>query len=149
MRTSILVASVALLLAGCEADSVTAPAPASVDAPVASGLAAPRAGPSIFACRVGSTSAEPLFVVDGTIAPFETVRELDPDAIGSIEVVKGTAASDVYGSRASAGVVLITTRAAEARALRARRSRRDGPPAASPPDGQRTSTGQADGGRRE
>ncbi|MCI0432925.1 MAG: SusC/RagA family TonB-linked outer membrane protein [Gemmatimonadetes bacterium] len=51
---------------------------------------------------------EPLYVVDGVILAASLV-DLDAQDIESIEVVKGAAAASLYGSRASAGVIQITT----------------------------------------
>jgi TonB-linked SusC/RagA family outer membrane protein len=53
-------------------------------------------------------SGGPLYIVDGVILGASTV-DLDAMNIESIEVVKGAAASSIYGSRAAAGVVQITT----------------------------------------
>ena len=51
---------------------------------------------------------EPLYVVDGVILAASLV-DFDSQDIESIEVVKGAAAASLYGSRASAGVIQITT----------------------------------------
>ncbi|MFI5309825.1 MAG: TonB-dependent receptor plug domain-containing protein, partial [Gemmatimonadales bacterium] len=82
-------------------------------------------------------SAQPLFVVDGVIvsdvaigsgtnmlthasgsvisydaeeAPDNRIADLNPNDIESVEVLKGSAASAIYGSKASGGVILITTK---------------------------------------
>lgn len=72
-----------------------------------------------------SGSAEPLFVVDGTpimntissamntdtYTDFgNAAMDIDPSNIASISILKGASASALYGSRASNGVVLITTK---------------------------------------
>jgi len=54
-------------------------------------------------------SQEPLYVVDGVILGSDLV-DIDALDIENIEVVKGAAASSLYGSRAAAGVIQITTR---------------------------------------
>jgi TonB-linked SusC/RagA family outer membrane protein len=51
---------------------------------------------------------EPLYVVDGVILGSDMV-DIDATDIESIEVVKGASAASLYGSRASAGVIQITT----------------------------------------
>ena len=59
-------------------------------------------------------SNEPLFVVNGV--PFDADNEgtssgladIDPNSIESLSVLKGAAASALYGSRAANGVILIT-----------------------------------------
>jgi TonB-linked SusC/RagA family outer membrane protein len=53
-------------------------------------------------------SGGPMYIVDGVILGASSV-DLDALNIESIEVVKGAAASSIYGSRAAAGVVQITT----------------------------------------
>lgn len=73
-------------------------------------------------------NSQPLFVVDGipydnstntsTGASQNTVYsnrayDIDPNNIESISILKGAAASALYGSRATNGVVLITTKAAK------------------------------------
>ncbi len=61
----------------------------------------------------GSTSitgsSEPLFIVDGVILGADQV-DLGALDIESMEVVKGAAASSLYGSRAQNGVIQITTK---------------------------------------
>ncbi len=79
---------------------------------------------------------DPLFVVDGVIYsnasipsgrgftnaaasptmeadPVNRIADLDPADIASIEILKGAAASSIYGSKASNGVVVITTNRGE------------------------------------
>lgn len=53
-------------------------------------------------------SAEPLYIVDGVILGSSIV-DIDALNIESIEVVKGPAATSLYGSRAAYGIVNITT----------------------------------------
>jgi alpha-2-macroglobulin len=50
---------------------------------------------------------EPLYIIDGV--PGSAAGLLNPDDIVSMEVLKGEAATAIYGSRASAGVIIITT----------------------------------------
>src|SRR6185503_1706375 len=54
-------------------------------------------------------SQGPLFIVDGVIVTAGS-EELNPNDIESIEVVKGAAASSLYGSRAGAGVIQVRTK---------------------------------------
>ena len=85
-------------------------------------------------------NGEPLFVVDGVIISNATIEgglnsvtnatslrnisssqdnaanrlaDLNPDDIASVEVLKGAAASAIYGSKATNGVILITTKRGE------------------------------------
>jgi TonB-linked SusC/RagA family outer membrane protein len=52
---------------------------------------------------------EPLYIVDGVISQGG-IQDLNPQDIENVEVVKGAAASSLYGSRAGNGVIQITTR---------------------------------------
>ena len=83
------------------------------------------------------STANPLYVVDGVVTadiaiapglnkvtlasgtgiavasqenPVNRIADLNPNDIESVEVLKGAAASAIYGSKASAGVILITTK---------------------------------------
>ena len=85
-------------------------------------------------------SAQPLYVVDGVIVsdvaigsgtnkvtrasgsgisvgnqenPANRISDLNPNDIENIEILKGSAASAIYGSKASGGVVIITTKRGE------------------------------------
>ena len=54
----------------------------------------------------------PMYIVDGVImndAFAGSTNEIDPSDIASIEVIKGAAASALYGSKAGNGVISITT----------------------------------------
>jgi TonB-linked SusC/RagA family outer membrane protein len=43
-------------------------------------------------------------------APVDRIADLDPNSIESVEILKGAAAAAIYGSKASAGVIMITTK---------------------------------------
>ena len=58
---------------------------------------------------IGNNS--PLYIMDGV--PSRTMTFLNPSDISSITVLKDTSAAAVYGSRASGGVVVITTKEGE------------------------------------
>jgi TonB-dependent SusC/RagA subfamily outer membrane receptor len=57
-------------------------------------------------------TSEPLLVLDGTPQHNgnQTLQDLDPHDIKSIEVLKDAAAAAVYGSRGANGVILIATK---------------------------------------
>lgn len=55
----------------------------------------------------------PLFMVDGVIVSEQVAKDMLPEEISSIEVVKAPAALRAYGERAAHGVVRIASRAAE------------------------------------
>ncbi|MEX0905724.1 MAG: TonB-dependent receptor [Balneolaceae bacterium] len=57
-----------------------------------------------------SASSNPLYVVDGVIAGTGSRDAVSPSDIASITVLKDAAATALYGSRASNGVVVITTK---------------------------------------
>lgn len=52
---------------------------------------------------------EPLYIIDGVISQGG-IQDINPQDIENVEVVKGAAASSLYGSRAGNGVIQITTR---------------------------------------
>ena len=52
----------------------------------------------------------PLFVVDGTEVGADYVYDMDMNDIESVTVLKDASASALYGSKASAGVIVITTK---------------------------------------
>ncbi len=54
-------------------------------------------------------SQEPLYIVDGVILNG-ALSDLNPQDIETVEVIKGAAASSLYGARAGNGVVTITTK---------------------------------------
>ena len=51
----------------------------------------------------------PLFIVDGVILN-SSIADINPADIESVEIVKGAAASSLYGSQAGAGVIQVTTK---------------------------------------
>ena len=70
---------------------------------------------SIESTRRGS---EPLWVVDGVpllsftspITGSNTLADIDPSTIESVQVLKDAASASIYGSRAANGVILVTTK---------------------------------------
>lgn len=54
----------------------------------------------------------PLYVVDGVFV--ESLTQISPESIASVDVLKDAAASAVYGSRASNGVIIVTTKKGKA-----------------------------------
>lgn len=86
-------------------------------------------------------SAQPLYVIDGVIvsdvsvgsgtnkvtrasgtsisvgnqeAPVNRIADLNPNDIENVDVLKGSAAAAIYGSKASGGVIIITTKRGKA-----------------------------------
>ena len=64
------------------------------------------------------SSGAPLYVIDGVpvhsftspVTGTNTIAEIDPSTIESVEVCKDAASAAIYGSRAANGVILITTK---------------------------------------
>lgn len=59
-----------------------------------------------------AVEAEPLLVVDGNIVTAEVYKSLNPDDIDHVDVLKGEAATSVWGTRGANGVVQVTTKKA-------------------------------------
>ncbi len=59
-----------------------------------------------------TASNDPLFVIDGIpmTAGTNSIQDFNPNDIESMEVLKDAAATAIYGSRGSNGVILITTK---------------------------------------
>jgi TonB-dependent SusC/RagA subfamily outer membrane receptor len=55
-------------------------------------------------------TAQPLLIVDGVRQPPEALKRLAPDAIQSIEVIKGAAATKLYGPDGANGVIVVTSK---------------------------------------
>ncbi|HEY9046680.1 MAG TPA: TonB-dependent receptor [Ohtaekwangia sp.] len=60
--------------------------------------------------RDGGNNNQPLWVVDGVIIDNGGIGYLNQSDIESIEVLKDAASQAIYGARAAAGVILITTK---------------------------------------
>ncbi len=72
-------------------------------------------GASIRIRGIGSMSASsaPLYVVDGM--PYSgSISDINPNDVESMSVLKDAAASAIYGARGANGVILITTKRAQA-----------------------------------
>ena len=96
----------------------------------------PGAGSSIIirGLKTIQGDGQPLFVIDGQPIDNSTLKtgdfadagtaytnraaDINPNDIESIEILKGAAASAIYGARAAQGVVLVTTKSGRAGATR-------------------------------
>ncbi len=58
---------------------------------------------------IGESS--PLVIVDGV--PIDNINDINPADVDNISVLKDAASASIYGSRAAAGVILITTKRAK------------------------------------
>ena len=72
----------------------------------------PGESPTLRIRGNGSISAgnDPLYVVDGFPLMNGSLNEINANDIASIEVLKDASATAIYGSRASNGVIMITTK---------------------------------------
>ncbi len=72
----------------------------------------PGAGVNIQIRGIGSRAgSNPLYIVDGF--PFEAggnLKQINPNDIASVEILKDASATAIYGSRGANGVVIITTK---------------------------------------
>jgi TonB-dependent SusC/RagA subfamily outer membrane receptor len=59
-------------------------------------------------------SSNPLYVVDGFPVGTSIGQNLNPDDIATITVLKDAVSTAIYGARGANGVILITTKKAEA-----------------------------------
>ena len=67
--------------------------------------------------NVSSRPNTPLFVLDGFTVPMSRILDLDPERVDNITILKDAAATAIYGSRASNGVVVVETKVAPDGAL--------------------------------
>jgi TonB-dependent starch-binding outer membrane protein SusC len=70
----------------------------------------PNSTPTVRLRGVGSITAgsEPLYVVDGV--PGVPIQNIDPNDIATMDVLRDASSAAIYGSRASNGVIMITTK---------------------------------------
>jgi TonB-dependent SusC/RagA subfamily outer membrane receptor len=89
-----------------------APAESKLEEVVVTAAAEPGAGANIK-IRGGISlngNSDALVVIDGVIMTMEEYQRLNPGDILEVNVLKGDAATSIYGSRASNGVILIKTK---------------------------------------
>lgn len=72
----------------------------------------PGSAPTVYIRGVGSlsTSAQPLYVVDGVPMPSGDIASLNTADVESMTVLKDAAAAALYGARGANGVIIITTK---------------------------------------
>ncbi len=66
--------------------------------------------PNMIIHLYNPNAKDPLYIVDGVPASNNSLKDLNPDDIGSIQVLKDQSAVPIYGDKARDGVVLITTK---------------------------------------
>ncbi len=57
-----------------------------------------------------SAGSDPLYIIDGVASRAEDFTQLNPSDIESMNILKDASATAIYGSRATNGVIVITTR---------------------------------------
>lgn len=67
-------------------------------------------GVSIRGASSVKSYKEPLYILDGVTLSSNKFKDIDSDMIANIEVLKGASAKNIYGSRASNGVMIVTTK---------------------------------------
>lgn len=60
---------------------------------------------------LNDAGASPLIILDGV--PIDDINSINPNDIDNISVLKDAASASIYGSRAAAGVILVTTKRAK------------------------------------
>ena len=61
-----------------------------------------------------SAGNEPLIIVDGVIDAVASLGDINPEDISGISVLKDVSSTAIYGARGANGVILVTTKGAEA-----------------------------------
>lgn len=57
-----------------------------------------------------STNNQALVVIDGVVSDDKTYKQLPPESIKSVNVLKGTQGTALYGNRGNNGVIVVTTK---------------------------------------
>lgn len=60
---------------------------------------------------ITDAGANPLIIMDGV--PIDDINSINPNDVESISVLKDAASASIYGARAAAGVILVTTKRAK------------------------------------
>lgn len=92
----------------------------SSGAPGGGGINVTIRGFNSLSVEAGRRYSDPLWVIDGIpvqsftspVTGTNSLAEIDPNDIESIQVLKDAAAGAIYGSRAANGVILVTTKKA-------------------------------------
>lgn len=81
---------------------------------IGTGSGQPGADSTILLRGVGSINGnvEPLFIIDGIPVDEDNFRNINPNDIATINVLKDAAATAIYGNRGAQGVIVITTKRA-------------------------------------
>lgn len=63
-------------------------------------------------CGPVKLKSKPLYVINGLAADSLRISQLNPDQIDSVRIMKGNAATAIYGEKGRNGVILITMKPA-------------------------------------
>ena len=77
------------------------------------GSGSPNGGNARILIRGANTlgNTDPLYIIDGVpTTRSEVIQNIDPASIASMQVLKDASAASIYGSRASNGVIIVTTK---------------------------------------
>ncbi|MEP4093644.1 TonB-dependent receptor, partial [Reichenbachiella sp.] len=87
---------------------------------VSQGTGSPGSAPNITIRGTGTITAGtgPLLVIDGFPTDNINLSDINPNDIESVQILKDAAAASIYGSRASNGVLMVTTKRGESDKLR-------------------------------
>jgi TonB-linked SusC/RagA family outer membrane protein len=118
LTSSITSLSAKNLPQGVGGSSIATALAGKVSGLVISGTASPNSGNTFQLRGMASinTSRAPLIVIDGM--PGGDIRSITQEDIQSIDVLKDASAGAIYGTRATGGVILITTKQAQSGALK-------------------------------
>lgn len=62
-----------------------------------------------------NTGKKPLLIIDGKEANYEGIEGIDPNIIESVSILKDSTAINVYGKRGADGVIIVSTKRAQAK----------------------------------
>ena len=63
-------------------------------------------------------AAEPLYIVDNVIVDKEFIKEIDPESIQSVSVLKDKGTQALYGTSGKNGVIIIETKQAKQKKIK-------------------------------
>lgn len=79
---------------------------------ITAGTGNPGAKSAVIIRGMGSINgnSDPLYIIDGMPSNVENFRNLSPNSIKNVEVIKDANAVAIYGTRGSNGVIVVTTK---------------------------------------
>ncbi|MEL1244689.1 DUF4139 domain-containing protein [Flavobacterium sp. DGU11] len=79
---------------------------------ISTGSGQPGANSTVILRGYGSINGniEPLYIIDGVPLNSDNFRNLNPNDIANVEVLKDAGATSIYGNRGANGVIIVTTK---------------------------------------